>query len=413
MEKRRVRIKEDDYNNTTTTTTYLTEDVLFEIFLRLPFESVYKFRCVSKLWLSLLSNPSFMNMILNRYISINPPWTLVFQLTRLRTSGEVGPKMNHQFFPTSSPCLHSKFISRHDGFSFKFLTKSYPFKEEALYLLASSNGLVLCSTDDNHPSMYYVCNPLTKQWISLPRPRPNSERFGIDGFICESSSLTSTSTYKVLRILYCWDRFAIFDLQIFSSDTGEWNTYQVSCPREVIIYTNNVVTCRDGVLYFILELEQNKIIAYDFSNNKNGGHQCRLIDLPEDREKNLFCTRRIVESEGSICYGQIQREQRTLNVWELKLDYSNGGWVWHVVHKNIEIKDIFAPNIKTWFRAFNPVDRNVLILDCKTYILAYNIRTGTSEVLNFHNSICTTPNISTVSPPFLVTPKLTIIPPPS
>ncbi|OVA04895.1 F-box domain [Macleaya cordata] len=190
---------------------YLPEDVWIEIFSRLPLNFIFKFRCVSKLWLSFLSKPSFIIGIFNSLTS--PPWTLVYQLNDNHFS-HFYPIFDRQLFSTASPDVHFQFISRYDGFSFRFLP------EEKIYLLASSNGLVLCSASLNYQSIYYVCNPLTKKWVSLPPPTQSPPRLFLNGFICDSSSLTFTSTYKVLRIPEFKDPTTKFDLEIFSSDTG-------------------------------------------------------------------------------------------------------------------------------------------------------------------------------------------------
>ncbi|OVA08918.1 hypothetical protein BVC80_901g43 [Macleaya cordata] len=122
--------------------------------------------------------------------------------------------------------------------------------------------------DDQIPCLY----PLTKNLVSLPRPRNSHGGEFLHGFIsCESSSLTSTtSTYKVVRIPEFNKNSTKFDIEIFSSDLGEWKTYEISCPQEVTMlhpFASNVVT-RNGVLYWI-EGGRNRIIAYELNKQKN------------------------------------------------------------------------------------------------------------------------------------------------
>ncbi|RZC75352.1 hypothetical protein C5167_050828 [Papaver somniferum] len=89
-----------------------------------------------------------------------------------------------------------------------------------LYLLGSSYGLVLFTTSLFNQMIYYVCNPLTKKWVSLPPP-PKVSEYVMAGFECDgsSSSLISTS-YKVVRIPKFETR-RNFEVEIFTSDSGD------------------------------------------------------------------------------------------------------------------------------------------------------------------------------------------------
>ncbi|CAL9245896.1 unnamed protein product, partial [Arabidopsis halleri] len=66
MERREEKTK--DINVTTTTTTqpypradWIPFDITREILVRLPSKSLMRFRCVSKLWASITSDPDFIN----------------------------------------------------------------------------------------------------------------------------------------------------------------------------------------------------------------------------------------------------------------------------------------------------------------------------------------------------------------
>ncbi|OVA08923.1 F-box domain [Macleaya cordata] len=399
-------LDEKDYNDVENTD--LSEDVLFEIFVHLPLNSIFKFRCVSKLCFSLLSNPCFISKW--RRINSYTPWMLINVDFVLVVHGLVSIK---------SLDLHSEFISDHDGFSFKFLSKKNPYRNPEIYPLASSNGLVLCSTSLQYQTRYYVCNPLTKEWMSLRRQPKNCHKWVLHGFICESSNsltftnllktkkkkFTSSTSYKVVRIPELGvSPTTNFDLEIFSSETGEWNTYKVSCPQEVskLYYSiTNHVVIQNGVLYWLER--RNRILVYDLSNNNNNktaGGCCRLINLPENKESFYRC---LGMSEGFICYCQCNNGQ--FSVWVLE-DCSIRGSVWCLIHK-INLEDMLLPencdgqfiikdlgsgglvNLKPL--AFNPVDRNVVIFAFlrsfqASLIFAYNIKTKRiKELITNHN----------------------------
>ncbi|XP_026395911.1 F-box protein At3g28330-like [Papaver somniferum] len=236
---------------------YYPEDVFLEIFVRLPFKSICKFRCggSSTLW-----------TLISRY------W---FKSSEYKFDGAVD-KMS--FVSTSSTQLHHEIISSKDEFSCNFpLDSSMLNKQEerCTYLLASSNGLVLCSSNEYGPRYYFICNPFTRQCVSL-LPRSVYGCAGITGFVFESS----TGTYKVIHIPYCY-KYGNLNLNIFSSDTSEWSTREVTCSdhqAELHIHSCLQIVHHSGTWYWV-DGGGNYIIAYnDYHNN---GSECRLLNLPE------------------------------------------------------------------------------------------------------------------------------------
>ncbi|XP_026441978.1 putative F-box protein At1g47300 [Papaver somniferum] len=154
--------------------TKLTDDILIEIFAYLPLGSIYRFRSVSKVWLSNLSHPNF----ITKWFKINSrslPWMLYYAMVDYSTDG------NPLRFKMAYPDLHSEFLSRNERlFSFKFLLNQIQFEDSKLYLLGSSSGLVLSySFGSDNRTRYHVCNPLTQKWVSLPSP-PRSQASHLD-----------------------------------------------------------------------------------------------------------------------------------------------------------------------------------------------------------------------------------------
>ncbi|KAI4323242.1 hypothetical protein L6164_022863 [Bauhinia variegata] len=113
---------------------------------------------------------------------------------------------------------------------------------EPITILKTFNDLILCCAEnfDQSECVYYICNPLTKQWVALP-PTPPTKFSSFDvEFICEPHYCTDENhqgtvilntqfKFKV-RCLNVYDS-EIVRLQIFSSDTGQWNMTRISVPR--------------------------------------------------------------------------------------------------------------------------------------------------------------------------------------
>ncbi|XP_026437392.1 putative F-box protein At1g47300 [Papaver somniferum] len=151
----------------------LPEGILFEIFLKLPWKSINRFKCVSKVWLSIISDPNFMKNKFKTLFIEPKPWVIF--------SNHVIPNQHHPSdIIIPSRLFHTQFMSSgnelsgYDGFSFNFLRKSYgsDAQHRILHVLASRSGLVLCSVINysKESTDYFVCNPITNESVSLPPP---------------------------------------------------------------------------------------------------------------------------------------------------------------------------------------------------------------------------------------------------
>ncbi|XP_026441112.1 putative F-box protein At1g71320 [Papaver somniferum] len=357
--------------STTRTVEYgheLPDDVLLKIFFHLPLKSVYKFRCVSKVWLSLLSNPCFVN----KQATIRSlPWASLDCI---------------DFDGIKLVCPKTR-IDSYDGFTFKFMLNINPFKETVpkLRVLDSSDGLVLCSHWDSSRllSRYYICNPVTKQWVSLPSPQAAVTYYprGIECLSSTSLDHTKKTTYKVV-IIPCFDYPKTeFDLQVFSSDTGEWNTYRVLSAEGVC--TSYRTHNRNGYLFWI---DNDKVRIYNLNNiddkklSSSGGGWMQSIDFPSKGGKNgRYTFHKLGISEGFIVYGVHKRLEQTLSIWVLKEEYILGGWVWQSVHKNINVEHSSGSSHKFFY--FCPVNLDIVIFSDSDHLCCFNLQTADCETL--------------------------------
>ncbi|KAG2326426.1 hypothetical protein Bca52824_009154 [Brassica carinata] len=129
-------------------------DLILEILSRLPSKSVWKFHCVSKLWRSMLSCPSFKELYLTR--SSSRP-RLLFAVYRV--GGDMrfysSPQPHHIPFGKSSLVVAADYHT------------TFP-SERCNY----ASGLVCfrgkgCSVEED--AMILICNPITGQYANLPK----------------------------------------------------------------------------------------------------------------------------------------------------------------------------------------------------------------------------------------------------
>ncbi|KAF9612451.1 hypothetical protein IFM89_000199 [Coptis chinensis] len=62
---------------------------------------------------------------------------------------------------------------------------------EVVFIVASSNGFILYRSGRSSRNHYYVCNPITKQQVALPKP-PN---MGWDDCVLKDLYVKATNTH--------------------------------------------------------------------------------------------------------------------------------------------------------------------------------------------------------------------------
>ncbi|CAN6341295.1 unnamed protein product [Urochloa humidicola] len=130
----------------------LPDDLIAEILVRVPYPSLCRFKCVSRLWLALCSDPG---------IRRKCPETL---------SG---------FFFLSEELSPSGYVPRFinaSGRDWAMVDPSLSFlppSHRNVAIVDSCNGLLLCCRLNlrGDVSCYFVCNPATQRWIKLPGSR--------------------------------------------------------------------------------------------------------------------------------------------------------------------------------------------------------------------------------------------------
>ncbi|KAH7688162.1 F-box domain-containing protein [Dioscorea alata] len=138
----------------------INEDIVTEILLRLPAKSIYKFKCVSKTWLKIITDPWFGNAykssnglpVLAGFFHGDDYYDLNFNPVNHRLKS---PSLNH--VPLNLRGLSITSVS-------------------------SSNGFLLLSITDRRKIVY---NPVTRRTLMIPKMKGKSEWFHAVGLIHE------------------------------------------------------------------------------------------------------------------------------------------------------------------------------------------------------------------------------------
>ncbi|KAL3838853.1 hypothetical protein ACJIZ3_023444 [Penstemon smallii] len=358
--------------------------LLLEVLVRLPQKVVFRFKLVSKQWLSFILDPSFIKIYCSRALSLQmlQPWTFVSTITYFNGF----ERMNIPDCELLVDIYSSKWPS--------FYALSLPRLHEtgnSIYVIYEvSNGLVLYGVHNESTEKgiweianYRICNPVTGQWISLPphNSRQNSVSWGFmtnveDGILMR---------YSVVR-LYVSDanQSKFVRCEVFLSEVGEWKTYIVPIyvPIEIVVYRSSAIL--NGVMHSMLS--EHGLIAYD--PHKHPDH-VRVIALPGDQ---IFCPffHICAAYQGKLRYFRVSGKSedwkmfQSFDIWVLN-DYSSCDWCLQhrVCYIDVQISTVLSgQNLARILPiSFHPYDTDIVYLGYETMIISYNIKTRKLEVL--------------------------------
>ncbi|KAF9609940.1 hypothetical protein IFM89_019343 [Coptis chinensis] len=206
------------------------EELILEILIRAHAKTLFRSKCVCKNWQSLISDQSFINRYIKRSKSLPPALTGFFYRTGF------------------------KFLSEING---------------SVYVVDSNNGLLLCAKKpklsrldyvSSTPICYFVCNPVTKQWVSLPETKHCN--FGASALL-HCYNLDELCAQKTEFMVYCFSKENpnFLQVEIFSSKAGEWYRHN-ACYYNWLSKEFNCMTLLNGSVYWLQE-EDEKIVVYD------------------------------------------------------------------------------------------------------------------------------------------------------
>ncbi|KAF7145118.1 hypothetical protein RHSIM_Rhsim04G0064500 [Rhododendron simsii] len=177
-------------------------DLLTEILLRSPAKSLIRFKCVSKNWLSLISDSQFS-----------------------RNHSRRNPRAN----PISGLYFYNRSRLKSVSFHGEQNLPSLPFfdvlgcHENLTSIVDSCNGLLLCENLDfdgkEFVAQYIVCNVSTQKYRVLPKPTGNSARW-INHRAFLAFDPSKPPHYKVVLVSYLSP--PPYEINVFFSRTGCW-----------------------------------------------------------------------------------------------------------------------------------------------------------------------------------------------
>ncbi|XP_020674708.1 F-box protein At5g49610 [Dendrobium catenatum] len=279
----------------------LPSDVILLILARLPVKSLFRFKTVCRSWYRLTSEKHFI---------------MLYSLTSLHK-----PIVLLEVMEPANPIPSFLSVDRFDAAS----CFSLNFLEDRVKVRASCNGLLCCSSIPNR-GVFYVCNPMTKEFRLLPRTRERPfSRFHPDyeETLVGLSFDTCSWKFNVAVAGFCrpFGRRPYEELvcMVFDSETNSWTRFVSSFYDEFTHMNRNQVVFSNNSLHWLTH-SCSYVLVLDLRSNV-----WRKISLPEEIVAVGFCGRiYLLELEGTVSLIQILGVW--LYIWALK-DYDREHWV--------------------------------------------------------------------------------------
>ncbi|KAM7503207.1 hypothetical protein LguiB_002111 [Lonicera macranthoides] len=206
---------------------YLPEEVLVDIFSRLPVKTLIQVRCVCKQWFSLISNPNFATAHIDK--TKNSDKLILRHFTEKERDGK-----EHYLLLENDQTLHV-----HDDVKLEF-----PFKTRSRHnfrVVGSCNGL-LCLSDDLGVYAFGIIlwNPSIRRFVTLPTPRVTKRTHGSYSLVLGFGFDCKSNDYKVVRIAYVKGRNGCElippEVEVYSLSSGSWRSFVAGAPPYGIYY---------------------------------------------------------------------------------------------------------------------------------------------------------------------------------
>lgn len=313
----------------------MPEEILIEMFVRLPVESLLRLRCVCKCWYSLISNPGFTAAHLSHQKAARKGGSLLF-------------KFFHDFGDGNFYSL--RFDNDNDGLGDVKL--ELPDKPKRCHVYGTCNGVICFATDHSRfDSETYLWNPALRNVKILPESRIRFRHFCSYSMHVAFGFLPNVNDYKVVRMVYFSRRVngndVIFsELEVYKMSTDSWKK-KVGVTPIKLCYLYDTVQFVNVTAYWLARRAREEgyvdlIVAFDMLNEEFEEE----IMLPNCDCKREACVS-MAAFGGSLYYSHCNcgitahNNNHDCDIWILK--FSEDKFTWTKQYTITNLPDIKGP----------------------------------------------------------------------
>ncbi|XP_052181830.1 F-box protein At5g49610-like [Diospyros lotus] len=203
---------------------------------------------------------------------------------------------------------------------------SLDFLPRPVKIEASTNHGLLCCTDQDRGSTFYVCKPSTRQWRSLPSPKMRYFTGNVAMAVLRSDPLR----FKILRLCKNYRSSSChyynnFQCEIFDSDTWAWREQDdVLLPPDAVLLGGEPAAAAAGAVHWLMS--NNHVFAFDMDKESYS-----VFPLPKpvvaEEDEFRFRAKQLAVYKGRLAFicGAAGHED-DLKVWEMEDYYKKRAW---------------------------------------------------------------------------------------
>ncbi|XP_068646239.1 F-box protein At5g07610-like [Aristolochia californica] len=285
------------------------EDLVMEICSRLPLKPLFRLKCVSKGWCSLISRFSKEGRHLESLSGF------FYEVIAIDDNGRLKRSEYRYACISNGTVCDSKNNCSSDSvdMGLDFLPLYPDFT-----IIHCRNGLLLCLSSESNGHVYYVCNPLLKKWVALPKP---CTEVSLENARLVYDPKESPHFKVILCPRYFSQAHAHFMFQVFSSSSGKWVESKLAYKSSFRPWPYQ------GRPVLFYEALYTRLFPFHFMKNDAHKDNHGVIQLPQ--EPLLSAEGILCESDGHLYYirghNYHHLNPRNFQVWMLG-DGDRNGW---------------------------------------------------------------------------------------
>ncbi|KAL4581433.1 hypothetical protein LXL04_017648 [Taraxacum kok-saghyz] len=313
----------------------LPENVTVEILSRLPVKTIIHCKCVCKKWLNLVSNSYFATLHLSRspaglMIHHNPIKGRWSQQPGILKWVEVEDEYDDHH-------LH------HDPVMSLNLNLAPLLQKSTILTVGSVNGLLCLWQSGQGKDNTYICNPITREYMILPRQKYYKEGYADIVYCFGVGSLRQE--YRVIRIFQgninipsdstSRSRSSVLRAEVYTFGTSQWRSV-CDIPYWLDRFCGPFLNGHAHWSVFGKDSPEN-IYVFDFDNETFNFFPSPPVETIQGSE-NHFKTLAVLN--GCLC--QCDTFDSQLTIWVMKEYGVKTSW-----HKDLVIKESFSSKMGT------------------------------------------------------------------
>ncbi|KAJ9536575.1 hypothetical protein OSB04_un000224, partial [Centaurea solstitialis] len=306
----------------------LPAELTTDILSRLTVKTIIHCRCVCKRWRNLVLDSSFVNLHLSR--SPTPTGFIIHHNPRTCANPgilewvEIEDKVDRHH-------LHYDRLLSLD------LRNRAPIQQYTkMHQVGSVNGLICLWEYGHKVDNTYVCNPITREYMILPRQRYQRDRF--PGVIYGFGVSSQMGEYKVVRAFQaktfvqngdkCAGQLSVLEAEVYTLGTGQWRSLH-SVPVTYLLNTFNKFCGQFLNNHCHWIVADNEICTFDLDNET-----FQLLPSPPSVKKYWFHRQSLAILKGCLCI--LSTYDSKLTIWVMKEYGIKNSWHKQVVNQTIQ-----------------------------------------------------------------------------